>query len=118
MGDRSVVVDPKASHYEASRKECGFHLLFNAFWKVTSFCTHQMLMRDYMHQTDLGVIIRLIQAILNKYWECVLQFLKERLEGLAAKRLDERLRLALARHIGRNGQRYAVYMRMFNILHV
>jgi hypothetical protein len=95
-----------------------FSLALQCILEVTSFCTHQMLMRDYMRRTDLGVIILLIQAILKKYWECVLQFLKEGLERLAAKRLDERLRLALARHIGRNGQQYALYMRMFGILHV
>ena len=44
VGDGSVVdwdedgsnvrPGPEASHYEAARKECGAHLLFNAFWKV------------------------------------------------------------------------------------
>ena len=120
MGDGSVVdwdedgsnvrPGPEASHYEAARKECGAQLLFNAFGKVTYFCVHQMLMRDHMHQIDLGIIIRLISAILKKYWEDVLIFLKEGLEGLAAKRLEERLRRALARRTGRNGQRYVVYI--------
>ncbi len=76
---------PEAIHYEAPRAECGAHLLFNAFWSVSHCCILALLMRDGMHQIDLGVIIRLIMAILRKYWECVLQFLGEDKEGLAAK---------------------------------
>jgi hypothetical protein len=99
---------PEADHYERARIECGASLLFNAFWRVNFFCVHQMLVRDLMHQIDLGVIVRLIMAILKKYWECVLQYLDEGKSGLAAKRLEERLRRALARRTGRNGQRYNV----------
>ena len=55
-----------------------------------------------MHQIDLGVIICLIMAILKKYWECVLQFLKEGSEGLAAKKLAARFRKALERRIGQD----------------
>ena len=53
---------------------------------------------------------RLISAILKKYWECVLIYLNEGSEGLAAKRLEARLRRALERRTGRNGQRYVVYI--------
>jgi hypothetical protein len=61
-------------------------------------------MRDGMHQIDLGVIIRLIMAILRKYWECVLQFLGEDKEGLAAKKLEARFRKVLDRRTGQDGQ--------------
>ncbi len=99
---------PEVEHYERARTEGGAHLLFNAFWRASFFCVHQLLVRDHMHQIDLGVIIRLISAILKKYFECVLQFLDEGKAGLAAQRLEERLRRALARSTGRNGQRYNV----------
>jgi hypothetical protein len=61
-------------------------------------------MRDGMHQIDLGVIIRLIMAILRKYWECVLQFLGEGQEGLAAKKLEARFKKVLDRRTGQDGQ--------------
>ena len=96
---------PESSHYEAGRAECGAHLLFNAFWAVLHCCVHQLLMRDSMHQIDLGIIIRLIMAILKKYWECVLQFFPEGSEGLAAKKLEARLRKLLGRRTGQDGQR-------------
>jgi hypothetical protein len=100
----SVRPGPESSHYEAGRAECGAHLLFNAFWKVANCCVHQLLLRDSMHQIDLGVIIRLIMAILRKYWEDVLQFLNDGSDGLAAKRLQERLCRMLARHFGQDGR--------------
>jgi hypothetical protein len=59
---------PKAILYAAGRAECGAHLLFNAFWSVSHCCIHALLTRDTMHQIDLGVIIRLIMAILRNYW--------------------------------------------------
>ncbi len=52
----------------AGRAECVAHLLFNAIWSVSHCCIHTLFMRDAMHQIDLGVIIRLIMAILRKYW--------------------------------------------------
>ena len=55
-------------------------------------------MKDCMHQIDLGVIIRLIMAILKKYWECVLQFLKEGSEGLAANKLAASWLQGFAKH--------------------
>ena len=61
---------PEAIHYEAARAECGAHLLFNAFWSVSHCCIHALLMRDGMHQIDLGVIIRLIMAILEILGMC------------------------------------------------
>ena len=101
----SVRPGPQASHYEASRGECSAHLLFNAFWAVQHCCVHQLLMKDPMHQIDLGVIVRLIMAILRKYWECVLQFLSEGCEGLAAKKLQARLCKVLERRSGPDGRR-------------
>jgi hypothetical protein len=95
---------PESSHYEAGRSECGAHLLFNAFWTVAHCCVHQLLLRDSMHQIDLGVIIRLIMAILRKYWDDVLQFLKDGSDGLAAKKLQERLLRLLARRVGKDGK--------------
>jgi hypothetical protein len=56
----------KVLNHEANRAEFGEHLLFNAFWAVAHRCVHQLLMKDPMHQIDLGVIIRLIMAILRK----------------------------------------------------
>ncbi len=84
----SVQPGPQYSHYEASRGKCNAHLLFNTFWAVVHCCVHQLLMKDPMHQIDLGVIILLVMAILKKYWECVLQFLPEGSDGLAAKKLQ------------------------------
>ena len=62
---------PNSANYEAFRELCGAHLVYNAFWNVKHFCVHQMLMRDPMHQVDLGAIVHLIKAILRKYAECV-----------------------------------------------
>ncbi len=42
-----------------------------------------MLMRDPMHQIDLGVIVHLIRAVLRKFKECVEIALDK--VGLAAK---------------------------------
>ena len=63
-----------------------------------------LLLPDPMHQIDLGVIFRLIMAIIRKYWERVLQFLKEGNEGLAAKKLQARLNLVLARRTQQDGR--------------
>jgi hypothetical protein len=67
---------------------------------------HQMLMRDPMHQIDLGAIIHLIKAILRKFNECVETALDQL--GLAAKRLGQRFQLMLAKRNGRDGQRYVL----------
>jgi hypothetical protein len=67
---------------------------------------HQMLMRDPMHQIDLGAIIHLIKAILRKFNECVETALDQ--YGLAAKRLGQRFRLMLDKRSGRDGQRYVL----------
>ena len=97
---------PNTSKYERFRELAGAHLVFNAFWQIQHFCVHQMLMRDPMHQIDLGAIIHLIKAILRKFNECVEAALEK--YGLAAKRLGQRFRLMLAHHNGRDGQRYAL----------
>jgi hypothetical protein len=95
---------PESSHYEAARGECGAHLLFNAFWTVANCCVHQLLMKDSMHQIDLGVIVRLIMAILRKYWEDVLQWLGDEFAGLAAKKLQQRLCKVLERRTDQDGR--------------
>jgi hypothetical protein len=43
-------------------------------------------------------------AILRKYWDDVLQFLKDGSDGLAAKKLQERLCKLLARRVGKDGK--------------
>jgi hypothetical protein len=58
---------PNASKYESVRKECGAHILPNAFWKIPKFDVQQMLPSDGMHVFDLGALIRHIIAILLKY---------------------------------------------------
>ena len=63
-------------------------------------------MKDSMHQIDLSIIIRLIMAILKKYWESVLQILREGMEVLAANRLAARFRKALDRRAGPDGRRH------------
>jgi hypothetical protein len=93
---------PNAKFYESCRKECGAHMTYNAFWEVPNFCVQQMLPRDGMHAIDLGAIIRLILAILRKFWVCVELILN--MEGLAAKKLEERMRRCLARRDGPDGQ--------------
>jgi hypothetical protein len=62
---------PNKSQYESARKECGSHLLFNAFWRIKHACVQQMLPRDGMHEIDLGAIVRLNLAILLKYFHYV-----------------------------------------------
>ena len=71
LPDRIHSPGPNASHYEQFRSQAGAHLIFNAFWTIPHFCVHQMLMRDPMHQVDLGAIVHLIRAILRKFKECV-----------------------------------------------
>ena len=89
-------------HYDAFRSLCNAHLIFNAFWSIPHFCVHQMLMRDPMHQVDLGVIVHLIKAILRKFRESVETALK--IPGRAARRLKERVDLMLAKRKGPDGQ--------------
>jgi hypothetical protein len=62
-----------------------------------------MLMRDPMHQIDLGVILHLLRAILRKFKEVVEDVLKK--PGLAAIKLSARVRLMLKRTDGPDGQR-------------
>ncbi len=94
---------PNSSHYEAFRTLCNAHLVLNAFWSIPHFCVHQMLMRDPMHQVDLGAIIHLIRAILRKFEECVETALN--IPGRAASRLQERFKLMLSKRKGADGQR-------------
>ena len=103
LPDRIHKPGPNASHYEQFRSQAGAHLIFNAFWTIPHFCVHQMLMRDPMHQVDLGAIVHLIRAILRKFKECVETALD--MPGLAARKLGNRLRLMLAKRSTPGGQR-------------
>jgi hypothetical protein len=58
---------PAASSYENARKNAGGHLVFNAFWLISSFCLYQMYMRDSLHQVDHGIIIHVMRAILRLF---------------------------------------------------
>ncbi len=80
---------PNAANYERFRVHAGAHLVFNAVWKVQHFCVHQVLMRDPMHQIDLGAIVHLIRAILRKFQECVEIALDK--VGLASKKIKTTL---------------------------
>lgn len=95
---------PNSSHYESTRERVGAHLVFNAFWLISNFCVHQMLMRDGMHTIDLGIIITLIKAILRGFAEVVEDILD--IQGRAAAKLEARFRNVLQRRNGRDGQRY------------
>ena len=53
--------------YESGRAFAGAHLMFNAFWMVSTFCIYQMYMRDSLHQVDHGVIIHILRAILRLF---------------------------------------------------
>jgi hypothetical protein len=64
-----------------------------------------MIMRDPMHQVDLGAIVHLLKAILRKFQECVETILQA--PGLAASKLQKRFNLMLAVRNGHDGQRYA-----------
>ena len=94
---------PNSSHYEAFRTLCNAHIVNNAFWSIPHFCVHQMLMRDPMHQVDLGAIVHLIRAILRKFEECVETVLN--IPGRAVARLQERFELMLEKRKGADGQR-------------
>ncbi len=61
---------------------------------------------DGMHAIDLGALIRLIIAILLKYWNCVEKILG--IEGLAAKRLEERMLRCFAVREGPDGQWWVI----------
>ncbi len=61
-----------------------------------------MLPRDGMHAIELGANIRLILAILRKYWECVEMELGQ--EVLAAALLEARMRMYYARRAGPDDQ--------------
>ena len=100
---RTHCAGPSSIHYESFRDHCGAHLVYNAFWDVKHFCVHQMLMRDPMHQVDLGAIVHLIKAILRKYLECVETALG--IAGRAASRLKERFELMFMKREGPDGQR-------------
>ncbi len=56
-----------AHWYERSRSDAGAHLLFNAFWLVSTLCIFQMYMRDSLHQIDHGIIIHILQRIIRLF---------------------------------------------------
>ena len=62
-------------------------------------------MKDSMHQIDFGVMVRFIMAILKQYWECVLQYLADGKESLAAQKLAQRFQSVLERRTGSDGQK-------------
>ena len=101
---------PNTANYHRFRESTGAHLIFNIFLKIQHFCVHQMLMREPMHQIDLGAIVlievHLVRAILHKFNEGVQTALDK--SGLAAKRLGQRFRLYLAKCHGKDGQRYVL----------
>ncbi len=59
---------PGAKYYERGRAAAGGHLLFNAFWLVSTFCIFQMYMRDSLHQVDNGIIIHDLRGILRLFF--------------------------------------------------
>jgi len=59
---------PAARDYERERRSTGFHLFFNSFWLISSFCLFQMHMRDSLHQIDHGVIIHVLRGILRLFY--------------------------------------------------
>ncbi len=65
-----------------------------------------MLMRDPMHQIDLGAIVYLIRAILRKFKECVEIALDK--VGLAAKKIRQRFELMLTKRNGLDNQKYLI----------
>jgi hypothetical protein len=65
-----------------------------------------MLLRDPMHQIDLGAIVHLIRAILRKFKECVEVALEK--VGLAAKKLRHHFELMLTKRNGPDNQRYFI----------
>ena len=50
----SKTAGPAAKSYERARTAAGAHLIFNAFWLITSFCCYQMYMRDSLHQVCMS----------------------------------------------------------------
>ncbi len=56
---------PDAHYYECSRSDAGVHLLFNAFWLISTFCIFQMYMLDSLHQEDHEIIIHVLLGMLR-----------------------------------------------------
>jgi len=65
--DGQTSAGPSAKSYESGRAFAGAHLMFNAFWMVSTFCIYQMYMRDSLHQVDHGIIIHILRAILRLF---------------------------------------------------
>jgi hypothetical protein len=65
---KKTTAGPNAKSYESSRQRAGAHLVFNAFWLISTFCLCQMYMRDSLHQVDHGIIIHILRAILRLFW--------------------------------------------------
>jgi hypothetical protein len=84
--ESNVSPGPNAIKYKSVRKECGAHLLYNAFWKIKHFCVQKLLPRYGMHTFDLGTLIQVIIAILLKYFYCAEKEMD--MEGLAAARME------------------------------
>jgi len=65
---KKTTAGPNAKFYESRRQRAGAHLVFNAFWLISSFCLHMMYMRDSLHQVDHGIIIHILRAILRLFF--------------------------------------------------
>jgi hypothetical protein len=58
---------PGAKSYDLGSAAAGGHLLFNAFWLVSTFCIFEMYMRD-LHQVDHGVISHVLRGIIRLFF--------------------------------------------------
>jgi hypothetical protein len=65
---RSTKPGSGSKSYERGRTKAGaFHLLFNEFWLVSTFCILQMYMCDSLHQIDHGIILHVRRGILRLF---------------------------------------------------
>ena len=65
--DGQTCPGPSAKSYESGRAVAGAHLMFNAFWMISTFCIYQMYMRDSLHQVDHGIILHILRGILRLF---------------------------------------------------
>jgi hypothetical protein len=55
------------SYQRGRADDGGFHLLFDEFWLVSTFCIFQMYMRDSLHQVDHGILLHVCRGILRLF---------------------------------------------------
>lgn len=65
---RTHTKGPAGAHYDRDHKRYGYHMFFNAFWNISTFCLFMMYMRDSLHQIDHGVIIHVMRGILRLFY--------------------------------------------------